>query len=643
MRLSILKNSPEELEAAGGSFRFISREGDGHAAATLGEKVTVSFELPRLLGINRAYVEFYGETLLCLDKLYELQWISCRDKDLYEVELDTNELGIGIFFFKLKLECFGRDVYCYPELDTVRFSAYSEKESCFQLSVCDNAYPKPKGSYGGIIYHIFVDRFNRGGDAKIKESGRVVDDWSCGVPEFPAYPGEFFLNNTFFFGTLYGIIEKIDYLCSLGATIIYLSPIFESPSNHKYDTTDYMQVDEMLGGDVALSSLIEAAKKRGISIILDGVFNHTGSDSIYFDKLGRYGKTGAFQSKDSPYFSWFNFYEYPNKYECWWNIDILPRINTLNPECRDYFVGECGVIAKYSSMGVSGFRLDVADELSDDFIERIKGRLVTYNCESLLFGEVWEDASNKIAYGKMKHYYLGRQLDGVMNYPLRTGIIDYLLGRDISSLHYALTDVIRNAPKRIADMQMNLLGSHDTVRILTALADPDTEGLTNKDLAVFRLSDTDRSKAVKRLKMAYTVLSTLPGLPVIFYGDEVGLEGFSDPFNRMPFPWGNEDTEILDLYRRLGAIRAGNPVYREGKFRLIYLSREHLLFSRFENGLSYVTVINNSARPLTIRANAEMVMLIRDKEYKIDRCVSIGAFSSEIIKLPTDKEITFFI
>lgn len=193
------------------------------------------------------------------------------------------------------------------------------------------------------------------------------------MPEYPAYPGAPLKNNRFYGGTLLGIIDKLEYIRSLGVDTIYLSPIFDAASNHKYDTADYMSVDSMFGGEKAFKALIKKAHEYGIGIILDGVFNHTGSDSIYFNKYGHYKTLGAYQSKKSKYYSWYDFKNYPDEYTAWWGIDILPRIHPDKPDCRKYFVGKDGVIAKYASMGIDGFRLDVADELSDDFIAEIKG------------------------------------------------------------------------------------------------------------------------------------------------------------------------------------------------------------------------------------------------------------------------------
>jgi glycosidase len=227
---------------------------------------------------------------------------------------------------------------------------------------------------------------------------------------------------------------------------------------------------------------VSEAKEKGIGILLDGVFNHTGSDSVYFNQKGRFPSIGAAQSPDSPYYSWYHFYSYPDSYECWWNIDILPRINPGEPSCAAYFVGEGGIIDRWASIGIAGMRLDVADELPDDFIANIKARLSLKNPESLLYGEVWEDASNKIAYDKRKQYYLGNELDGAMNYPLRDGILRYLREGNVSSMRYYIDEVMPNTPRRILHTQMNLIGTHDTLRAITALVGESPEGHTNAEL-----------------------------------------------------------------------------------------------------------------------------------------------------------------
>ena len=446
-----------------------SDKADKSCAFSLNEEIRLLLSVNRRSYFDSVQLVVYKEDTksIVLYKSFSYK-SSCGANDEYSVEFSPSELGVGLYFAQICAKCFGKMLCGIRDGDNIVFTEYEAQLPNIQLSVSDFLYEKPAEFYGGIIYQIFVDRFNKGGKSKIRKDAIVVDDWESGVPEFPEYPGAPLKNNTFYGGTLDGITDKLDYIQSLGANIIYLSPIFEAASNHKYDTGDYMTVDAMFGGDKALERLICECKRRGMKLILDGVFNHTGADSIYFNRYSRYDNLGAYQSEKSDYFNWYNFKEFPNKYDAWWGIEILPRLNLAEKSCRNYFLGKGGVVEKYANMGIDGLRLDVADELADDFIADIK-RILSRRSSSILYGEVWEDASNKVAYDTRKKYYLGKELDGVMNYPLRTGLINYVRTKDTASLKYALTDIILNAPKRVTDAQMNLLGSHDTQRILTAI------------------------------------------------------------------------------------------------------------------------------------------------------------------------------
>ena len=565
------------------------------------EKAEIKLNIPRVIGTVSAILDIYDENAYSKIAEIEGEWtgIDC-EYDCYIFEIDRERLDTGLYFFRPRLLTLGNELYGHRWAESVFFDANPDLTNMMQLTLSDFRYKEPKKIRGGVIYHIFVDRFRRGGEYSIPDGAKIVPgEWKV-VAEYPEYPGAPLYNNKFYGGTLWGIIEKLDFIKSLGTTAIYLSPVFSAASNHKYDTADYMTVDPIFGGERALRALLRAAHKLDIEIILDGVFNHTGSDSIYFNKYSRYKEQGAYQSRKSKYYDWYDFQEYPTKYTSWWGIDTLPRINPDNPECCDFFVGDDGVIDKYEKMGVYGFRLDVADELSDDFIAKIKQRLCGKAKDRILYGEVWEDASNKSSYDKRRHYYLGRELDGVMNYPLRSGIIEFLNGQGCDKLRYALTDVTNNAPDHILHNQMNLLGTHDTERILTVLGNEDVSGLNNHQLARFHMDPGRRNYAVNKLISAYTVLATMPGLPTIFYGDEAGLEGYRDPFNRMPYPWGNEDVRLIRHYKKMGQIRQENDVYKQGGFKLIHLDSDMLIFKRVGDEFDYITILNNSEESLNL-------------------------------------------
>lgn len=599
----------------------------GSGAFELNKKAELRILLPRELGVVSVFLKLYDESV-AFTKSYECVHLSSDlENDVYSLKID--KLPVGLYFFSLEMECVSGRVYGMKGKGREIVLSEREAGNHFQLSIVNFEYDAPEKYYGGVIYHVFVDRFRRGGSVPVREDAVLMKRWEGAIPEYPPYPGAHLENNTFFGGTLYGIIEKLDYIKSLGTTLIYLSPIFEAYSNHKYDTGDYMKVDAMFGGEKALKKLISEAKKRDIGIILDGVFNHTGSDSVYFNREGRYETLGAYQSKESPYYKWYDFKNFPNKYTCWWGIEILPRINPDIKECGEFIAGKGGVIEKYAELGVAGFRLDVADELSDGFISKIKSKLLESSEPTVLYGEVWEDASNKIAYDTRKHYYLGGELDGVMNYPLRTGIISFLKNKDKSALEYEFLDVMFNAPVRVRNMQMNLLGTHDTERIITMLAGERPDGKSNDELARLYLTNEQLKKGISLLKMAYVILATVPGLPTVFYGDEVGLEGYKDPFNRRPYPWKLGNKEIRDFYQKIGAIRTEEEVYKDGDFSLVHLDNESLIFSREKGKSKNYTIVNNSEKEMKIVFSAISNSLLENKKSKE---FTLSPHSSEIIQ-----------
>ena len=624
--------------------KVIFAHGDKNSSSSafeISEASKIRIQLPRLLGVVSASVRIFSESLDKEVLRIDCVWSDAKGEcDVYEAILDTYSVGIGLYFFMLEIDSQSGRLYGYKAGGNLVFSDEYRTNSLYQLSISDFKYKKSEEKLGGIIYHVFVDRFNRGGTVKAKPGTVIDEDWRV-IPEYPAYPGAPLKNNHFYGGTLWGVAEKLDYLKSLGVNTLYLSPIFDAASNHKYDTGNYMSVDSMFGGDEAFENLIAKAKEKGIGIILDGVFNHTGSDSLYFNREGNYDSLGAYQSQKSEYFSWYDFQSYPDKYTSWWGIDILPRIHPDKPGCRKYFVGKDGVIEKYARMGIDGFRLDVADELSDEFISLIKKKLNRYNKGSVLYGEVWEDGSNKIAYDVRKKYYLGSELDGVMNYPVRKGIISFLTTHETHELVYALTDIIDNAPARIRNMQMNLLGTHDTERILTVLGGERSDGRSNEYLSKKKMNDLERGIAKRRLRMAYVILATVPGIPAIFYGDEAGLEGYHDPFNRMPYPWGHEDNNLIGFYRRIGKIRRENDVYKEGEFKLLHIDEDTLVFERYDEEYSYITFVNNSTQYRKVEFSSLAKALCQSDYEDEGVYFELPAYSAQIFKTERHNDIYF--
>ena len=612
----------------------------GRHAFMAGDRLCYAFAFPRTLGVRAATLSLSSDekhNFLSLPLAFSHL---ARGKDVYTLTLDTEGegLGAGLYFCRLTLESVFGKLYAYGG-NNLRF-AYADGDipAVFQLTLSRFSHIEPKWAHGGVIYHVFVDRFFRGGNAPAAKGTFINPDWENGTVQYPPYPGAPLANNMFFGGDLDGVRKKLPYIASLGTKIIYLSPVFRAASNHKYDTGDYSEVDAAFGGERALRELIAEAEKMGIRIILDGVFNHTGADSLYFNRYGNYPTEGAYESKSSPYYTWYTFKSFPDDYEAWWGIEILPRLNLKNPDCRDYFVKKGGIISRCADYGIGGMRLDVADELESDFIAQIKNRLTEKREDAILYGEVWEDASNKIAYSRRCRYYLGDELDGVMNYPLRTGIIRYLRDKDASALRYYFDEVALNMPKRAADVAMNLLGTHDTLRVLTALGGESPDGKCNDELVSLRMSKEERAKAVRRLRAAYLIAATTSGIPSVYYGDEVGVEGYSDPFNRTPFPWHNMDESLLSHYRAVAALRS-HAVYKDGEMRLLRLDEEILAFSREKDGVSFVTVYNNSARVRLIRVPEEAEPLT-NAEFSRGTLV-LNAEECAVLKLHMGDELIF--
>lgn len=512
--------------------------------------------------------------------------------------------------------------YLKAEAETAEGRIYAEK----QITVYRKGWRVPDWLIDGVMYQIFPDRFFRSEKKKlpVKPHAEINYDWNGGVPKYAPKPGDPLDNNEFFGGSLYGVVEKLDYLVSLGVNIIYLNPIFEAYSNHKYDTADYTYVDEMFGGDEALDELIGECDKRGIRIILDGVFNHTGSDSIYFNAEGRYSSVGAAQDKSSPYYDWFSFKEYPDTYDCWWGVKILPTLNKSSRSLRDFISGEKGVIRRWLKKGISGWRLDVVDEIPDSMVAEITAAANAEREDAIVLGEVWEDASDKIAYGQRRKYFQGYELDSVMNYPFRTAIIDYVMSGNAEGIASVTENQYARYPKQVSLAQMNFLGTHDTERILGMLSGVDISGLENAKLATLYLDDAQKVTAVKRLKLAAALLYALPGVPCIYYGDEVGLEGWRDPFNRRPFPWGRENTEILEFYRVIGGLRRCENDLRRGEFSVI--SSENGVFV-FKRG-NITIVANNSSDVTEITSRCNFTDIITDTPaHKNEK----GLFAAEIL------------
>ena len=542
-------------------------------AVLCGETVVLRLEVATALRVKEVRLRLWqdgeGEAQLPLTLKED-----GKQKRLYEVRMTTPVKPCLLWYYFIvstaeKTIFYGNQ----PDLLGGLGQTWEHDPASFQLSVHMPSAVTPNWFKDAVMYQIFPDRFCNGeasGKVQNPKQGSLLHSHWENTPYYVRDPEtKRIVAYDFFGGNLKGIRKKLGYLKELGIGVIYLNPVFASPSNHRYDVGDYKNIDPMLGDNEEFAELCEAAKELGISIILDGVFSHTGSDSIYFNRDGHYPGSGAYQSKQSPYYKWYRFYDYPNQYECWWGVDTLPNVEELEPSYMDYIIeNEDSVIRHWLKLGAKGWRLDVADELPDLFIKKIHRVMKETDPESVLIGEVWEDASRKHSYGQLRQYLNGDELDATMNYPFRKALLDFFLGHaDAKQTHRQLMSLYENYPKEIFYALMNLIGSHDVPRIVTLLGEaPEQDSLTSLEQSKYRLPLTRRKLALARLKLMVIWQMTFPGVPSIYYGDEVGLEGFKDPFNRGTYPWGKENEELLAWHKQIVALRNRYDVLRTGEW-----------------------------------------------------------------------------
>lgn len=588
-----------------------------YGAVKCGEKLSLHFPIASWVSVDKMYVFIrLGDVSTPVEMRFEK---SENGFSVYTADYVFDTAGIYYYRFEMR----NRDGVWYYGRGENGESVCGENLPEWQLTVYKSSYKTPDFAKGNIIYHIFVDRFNRADGVKTKRKYRLHESFSES-PEVVSADGKYYADD-FFGGNFNGIREKLDYLEELGVGIIYLSPIFKAFSNHRYDTGDYLKVDELLGTEDDFKRLLDAAHEKGMKIILDGVFNHSGADSLYFNKFGTYDSLGAYQSKSSPYYDWYYFKKFPDEYACWWGCDNVPDLNKSNKDYRALVFGKNGVVEKWQKLGADGWRLDVVDELPIDFVNLLIKKIKSVNKDALVIGEVWEDASTKVSYGELRPYLLGDQLDGTMNYPFMNAIIAYVRDGDEKFFKDTVQSILENYPKETVYCLMNSLGTHDTVRIINALSDVRAHGWSKTHKLGYKLPDSEYEKAKKKLYLASVLQFTLPGIPSIFYGDEAGLQGFDDPINRRPYPWGSEDKEILAHYKKLGRIRRENRAVFSGGFNM-----------RDENGLvayerasgddEILIAVNAGADDKTLIINKEYTSLYNNKEYKDVVDVPAGAF-----------------
>lgn len=480
--------------------------------------------------------------------------------------------------------------------DAPNYENLLESRRAFQITIYDSKQKTPDDLKGKIMYQIFPDRFFRDLDftersvcLKTRKEQILHKDWQEDV-DIEGHPSTGYIACDFYGGSLEGIRQKLDYLSSLSISIIYLNPIFYARSNHRYDAADYELVDPLLGTNSDFQRLCAEAASRNIKIIIDASFSHTGADSKYFNKYSRFDVIGAYQDAQgrgvSDFYSWYNFYRDENKqlaYDSWWGFPDLPSVNENDLNFREYILGDQGVVRKWLRLGAAGFRLDVSDELPDDFLRDLYLTVKSEKNDALILGEVWEDASNKISYGSYRDFIYGHTHDSVMGYPFRNSMIDFFRGHiDAARLNNRLENLRENYPPEIFAISMNLLGSHDVPRFITSVAgeeDPGDRKLQQK----IKLNDEQRRLGLERYILASAFQLAYPGMPSIYYGDEIGMEGYRDPFNRRPFEWHNlkKMEAFSKVIKRMAELRKNNTVLQTGYYRTSYAENSIFIFERF--------------------------------------------------------------
>lgn len=562
-----------------------------YGAAASGTPVKLTLRPLRQEGYSRALLTARFEARKDEILTIPMPWSGLDgDRDQFSCVLDT-EGYVGLVWYTFTLE----------RLDGKK----SRQLGLYQLTVYDGGEEVPAWFGEGMTYQIFPDRFRR---TRITDpAGMVGGRWVHAAwqeePEYrPDQNGEI-RNRDFFGGDLRGVMEKLDYLRSLGVTTLYFCPVFEAAENHRYGTADYSRIDPMLGCEEDFSTLCEKAHSLGMRVMLDGVFNHTGFVSRYFNGDGFYPEPGAHQSQDSPWSSWYNFQQWPDRYESWWGIYSLPAVNEHDPSYREFiFGGENSVVRRWLRAGADGWRLDVADELPDDFVQGVHAAARAEKPDAVVIGEVWEDGSTKIAYGVRRRHILGGHCDGLMNYPFRSAALDYIRGGNARDFVETMETLRENYPKFAFYSAMNSLGTHDTPRILTLLGvGSECRDRSREWRANFRMDPDQRRRGKELLKLGAALLFAFPGSPTVYYGDEVGMEGFEDPFNRRTFPWGHEDSELLGWFTRLGHLRQESDALRRGDIRYRMSDGPLLAFTRTWGEETILAAFNAGDQVLALR------------------------------------------
>lgn len=557
------------------------------------------------------------------EEIYDMNFVM----NCYEKNLIVDKLGVSWYIFMLEdFDGNFRFYGCDQGYTGGRGCDYNyfPRKSGFQITCYDRNFSVPEWTNGNILYQIFPDRFHRDSSYKFMDKRYKKIHKSWGEPLSHTDGGAD--NFEFYAGNIKGITGKLDYLKELSVGIVYLNPIYQSVSNHRYDVASFMDMDEMLGTEGIFKEFTEACHQQNIKVLLDVSWNHVGADSIYFNKYKTFGSYGAYNDVHSVYRDWFDI-QPDGTYTSWWGIDTLPVINKGNPSFR-FYVGQ--VVEHWLSLGIDGFRLDVIDELPDDFLQWFRSVVKNINKDALIIGETWEDASMKKDWrGNSRSFLYGTSQDGVMNYPLRNMLIDFFAhGQgEKETIHYNIDahtfyrkymNLYNNYPREIFFTLMNFLSTHDINRALLMFGNcPYNGNLTKVEQNDFVLSEQEYELATKRFKLAWSFIICSIGIPSLFYGDETGLYGYNDPFNRKPMNWGKEDQALLTWVKEINQFRSLHPVLKFGEMKFIFAHGDVIAFERYDGNHKIVYIANRDPDSRTLHIG-DYDLSVEGHSYKIE-------------------------
>ena len=557
-----------------------------------------TFKISIKIPFEKGWIERVKFSVSTFSRKDAFQMKHIKDEDNYAFFETTVPLeNSALYHYYFSFEANGK--FQYYKKKNITGNTSLSKEECWKMSV---GFDVPEWAKGATMYHIFVDRYRKGKgmEKQLMPRRTLHKNWDDSPVLGPDENGEW--NTDFYGGDLKGIEETLKYIKSFGVDILYLSPVVRSQSNHRYDTADYENVDPYAGTNEMLKSLCDRAHQKGMKVILDAVFNHTGNDSIYFNQYGTFESVGAYQSPESPYYCFYRreCVRGNHDFAYWWGMPNLPVCDGNSQEWRDFIFGVGGVIDKWFALGIDGLRLDVADELTDEFIEGIARAVKRNKPDGFILGEVWENnPMNDRGYLSS-----GKGMHSVMNYRIVDALIRYYKYCDTWKLDNILREILSEYPEGTIQTLMNFTSTHDISRAIEIFGCNAFQqysqwawNLQNANLDLIKFHKMSREE-YKYGKMVYKsetfALAFLPGIFTIFYGDEVGLQGIGNLANRAPYPWKRRDKDLLKYFRQLGKIRKQEQFLRKAELKIVKIDHEQFVFERYDDNNKILVIASRT-------------------------------------------------